>query len=127
MGRAFTGSLGRTVTSRLPFRMVDLGAVGVTPDPREWLPGTDYSHVSRAFADALQPQPPYVDRTALARDYGDWDAFLRQSLADGYDAVAWPGFLEYADYPGASRADRRQPRRCGSRSVPSGPAPSSSA
>ncbi len=108
VGRAITGDLGRTVTSRLPFRMVDLGAVGVTPDPRQWLPGTDYSHVSRAFADALQPRPPYVDAKALAGDYRDWDAFLRQSLADGYDAVAWPGFLEYADYPGASRNDRQR-------------------
>ncbi len=32
-GRAVTERLGEEVSSRLPFRMVDLGAVGVTPDP----------------------------------------------------------------------------------------------
>ena len=32
-GRAVTERLGDEVSSRLPFRMVDLGAVGVTPDP----------------------------------------------------------------------------------------------
>ena len=35
-GRAVTERLGEEVSSRLPFRMVDLGAVGVTPDPAQW-------------------------------------------------------------------------------------------
>ena len=35
-GHPVTEHLGDEVTSRLPFRMVDLGAVGVTPDPAEW-------------------------------------------------------------------------------------------
>ena len=39
-----TERLGQEVRSRLPFRMVDLGAVGVTPDPAQWASGTDYSH-----------------------------------------------------------------------------------
>ena len=33
--------IGEEVTSRLPFRMVDMGAVGVEPDPAAWEPGTD--------------------------------------------------------------------------------------
>ena len=37
-GRSLTARLGERVTSRLPFRMVDLGAAGVVPDPEavEW-------------------------------------------------------------------------------------------
>ncbi len=100
-GRSVSEDLGRTVSSRLPFRMVDLGAVGVTPDPAQWRSGTDYSHASRAFENAYLPTAPYVDRRALAADFRDWEAFLRQSLANGYDAVAWPGFIEYTDFAGA--------------------------
>ena len=62
-----TEHVGEEVSSRLPFRMVDLGAVGVTPDPAEWASGTDYSHASKAFADVVLPDAPYVDETALAR------------------------------------------------------------
>lgn len=108
-GRDVAEHLGEQVpAAALPFRMVDLGAVGVTPDPEQWRPGTDYSHVSRAFEDAYLPGPPYVDAEALASDFEEWDAFLRQALADGYNAVAWPGFLEYADLPEAgARAQER--------------------
>jgi hypothetical protein len=104
--RLVTEHLGEEVRSALPFRMVDLGAVGVTPDPAQWRSGDDYSHVSRAFEDAYLEHAPYVDRAALADDYAEWDAFLRHVLADGYTAVAWPGFIEYADLPAASAEDR---------------------
>ncbi|QIG43242.1 hypothetical protein G5V58_11175 [Nocardioides anomalus] len=107
-GRPVAEHLGGEVRSALPFRMVDLGAVGVTPDPDQWRPGNDYSHVSRAFEDAYLEHAPYVDADALADDYGEWDAFLRHVLADGYDAVAWPGFVEYADLPAASAEDRER-------------------
>ena len=90
-----TERLGREVTSRLPFRMVDLGAVGVTPDPAEWAAGTDYSHASKAFADVILPSAPYVDQAALATAYTDFDTFIRHSLANGYTAVAFPGFIEF--------------------------------
>src|SRR5690349_11196059 len=72
--------LGDEVTSRLPFRMVDMGAVGVEPDPAEWEPGTDYSHASKAFADVLLPEAPYIDEAALAEAFGDFDDFVRHSL-----------------------------------------------
>ena len=65
-GHPVTEHVGEEVSSRLPFRMVDLGAVGVTPDPEEWASGTDYSHASKAFADVVLPDAPYVDETALA-------------------------------------------------------------
>lgn len=100
-GRPVADLVGTTRESALPFRMVDLGAVGVTPDPAQWRDGDDYSHVSRAFADAFLPEAPYVDREALAEDYEEWDAFLRHVVAGGATAVAWPGFVEYADLPGA--------------------------
>ena len=94
-GRSVTERLGREVRSRLPFRMVDLGAVGVTPDPAQWASGTDYSHASKAFADVILPTAPYVDQSALAKAYTDFDTFLRHSLANGYTAVAFPGFIEF--------------------------------
>ena len=94
-GHAVTEHLGDEVRSRLPFRMVDLGAVGVASDPAEWASGTDYSHASKAFADVILPSAPYVDPTALAKAYTDFDTFIRHSLANGYTAVAFPGFIEF--------------------------------
>ncbi|MFT4213784.1 MAG: hypothetical protein QM622_03295 [Microbacterium sp.] len=94
--------LGETVTSRLPFRMVDLGAVGVTADPAQWIDGTDYSHVSRAFADAFSPTAPYVDDEALAAASADWEVFLDEIVAKGYNVVAWPGFLEFVTFDAVS-------------------------
>lgn len=90
--------LGRTVTSALPFRMVDIGAVGVVPDPDEWAAGDDYTHVSRAFADAYLPDAPYVNEAVLAADFAEWDAYLKHVIALGYNAVSWPGFIEYVDF-----------------------------
>ena len=95
-GRPVESLLGDAPASRLPLRMVDLGAVGVTADPAEWAPGTNYSHVSDAFRDVYLAEPPYIDAEALAQAYGEWDAFLRHVVALGYTAVAWPGFIEYA-------------------------------
>ena len=92
--------VGAEVTSRLPFRMVDLGAVGVVPDAEAWAAGTDYSHASRAFEDVILPEAPYIDEDALAEAYGEFDAFLRHVLADGYNAVAFPGFVEYVTFDG---------------------------
>lgn len=103
-GRSVAEHLGDKVTSRLPFRMVDMGAVGVKADPAEWAPGTDYSHASKAFADVFLPEAPYIDQKALKTAYADWDQFLRHSLANGYNAVAFPGFVEFAtfdDVPGS--------------------------
>ena len=62
--------------------MVDLGAVGVDPDPSQWEDGTDYSHVSRAFEDVYLADPPYIDEDALAAAYEDWESFLAHSVAN---------------------------------------------
>ena len=50
----------RLLPGRPPVPRVDLGAVGVTPDPEEWASGTDYSHASKAFADVVLPDAPYL-------------------------------------------------------------------
>ena len=78
--RPLTERLGETVTSRLPFRMVDLGAAGVDPDPEQWRGGTDYSHYSRAFEDVLLPEAPWIDEAALA-DARDGPPRLRRARA----------------------------------------------
>ena len=100
-GRSVTEHLGEEITSRLPFRMVDMGAVAVTPDPAEWAAGDDYSHASRAFADVLLPDPPYIDPESLSDAYDDFDVFIRHSLANGYNAVAFPGLVEYLTFDDA--------------------------
>ena len=103
VGSPVEALLGEHAASTLPFRMVDLGAVGVDPDPAQWEDGTDYSHVSRAFEDVYLADPPYIDEAALATAYEDWETFLAHSVANGYNAVSWPGFIEFAtfdDVPG---------------------------
>jgi hypothetical protein len=97
-GRSVAERLGEEVTSRLPFRMVDMGAVGVTPDPAAWEAGDDYSHASKAFADVLLTDAPYIDPESLAGAYEDFDVFIRHSLANGYNAVAFPGLVEYLTF-----------------------------
>lgn len=97
-GRAVDEHLGETVTSALPLRMVDLGAVGVEADPAQWESGTDYSHVSRAFEQVFLAEAPFIDEAAVAEAYDDWELFLARSLENGYNAVAWPGFVEYATF-----------------------------
>ena len=86
------------MTSRLPFRMVDLGAAGVDPDPEQWRGGTDYSHYSRAFEDVLLPEAPWIDEAALADARDGLRDFAEHVLAQGYNAVTVPGFLEYVTF-----------------------------
>jgi hypothetical protein len=100
-GRSVADLIGEEVSSRLSFRMVDMGAVAVTPDPAEWESGTDYSHASKAFADVILPDPPYIDPESLADAYDDFDVFLKHSLANGYNAVAFPGLVEYLTFDDA--------------------------
>ncbi|MDR7252163.1 hypothetical protein J2X46_001139 [Nocardioides sp. BE266] len=96
--RDLAEGVGTTTTSRLPFRMVDLGAAGVDADPDQWRGGTDYSHYSRAFEDVLLPEAPYVDQDALAAARESVLAYAHHMLAQGYNAVAVPGFLDYVTF-----------------------------
>ncbi|GAA2987342.1 hypothetical protein JOD63_002151 [Microbacterium terrae] len=100
-GTSVAGLVGEHEASVLPLRMTDLGAVGVTPDPAAWEAGTDYSHASEAFADVILPEAPYIDEAALAAAYDDFDVFLRHSLANGFNAVAFPGFVEFVTFDDA--------------------------
>jgi hypothetical protein len=100
-GHPITDLIGVHEASRLPLRMTDLGAVGVTPDPDAWEAGDDYSHASKAFADVFQPEAPYIDEAALAEAYEDFDGLLRHSLANGFNAVAFPGFVEFVTFDDA--------------------------
>jgi hypothetical protein len=103
-GRSLTADLGRTVTSRLPFRMVDYGSVGVDADPAQWLPGTDYSLNSQAFADVILPSAPYIDAAGLARAHAQFETYVHHVLAEGATAIDIPGFLEYLDLDGVYAA-----------------------
>ncbi|SDH55863.1 hypothetical protein [Microbacterium pygmaeum] len=100
-GRSIAEHLGEEVTSRLPLRMVDLGAVAVDPDTAQWKAGTDYSHASKAFADVLLPDAPYIDQAALEAAYAEFDDYLQRVVADGYNAVAFPGFVEFVTFDDA--------------------------
>jgi hypothetical protein len=99
-GRSLSEHLGEKVISRLPFRMVDLGAAGVVPDPEAWSEGDDYSHNSRAFEDVILDGPPYVDQTALATARASVLEYAEHAVAEGYNAIAIPGFLEYVTFAG---------------------------
>ncbi len=96
--RSLAERLDERVTSRLPFRMVDLGAAGVDPDPEQWRGGADYSHTSRAFEDVFLPEAPYIDQAALAAARRSVLDFAHHVLAQGYNAVTVPGFLEYVTF-----------------------------
>lgn len=97
-GRPVDEHLGETVQSELGFRMVDLGAVGVTPDEAAWAAGDDYSHNSKAFADVVLPEAPYIDEAALEVARAEFEAYVRHALAEGYNAIAVPGFVEYLTF-----------------------------
>lgn len=97
-GRPLAARLGETVESRLGFRMADLGAVGVAVDEAAWAAGDDYSHNSKAFEDVILPDAPYIDEAALDAARTEFDAYVRHLLAEGYNAVAVPGLLEYLTF-----------------------------
>ncbi len=89
---------GTVVEPRLGLRMLDSGAIGVTADPQAWAAGTDYSHNNHAFADVMLPDAPYVDQAALAAATDDFTAFVDHGVAQGYNALAINGFLEYLTF-----------------------------
>ncbi|MEL4319916.1 hypothetical protein WJX64_12945 [Leifsonia sp. YIM 134122] len=99
-GRPVTENLGRTVDSKLPFRMVDLGAVGIEPDAEAHTAGTDYSHNSNAFKDVMLADAPYIDEAALAVATTEFEEYVRHTVALGYNAIAVPGFIEFITFDG---------------------------
>ena len=87
-----------STTSRLRFGLAHPGGGGVPPDPEQWRGGTDYSHYSRAFEDVLLPEAPWIDEAALADARDGLRDFAEHVLAQGYNAVTVPGFLEYVTF-----------------------------
>ena len=82
------------------------------------------------------PRRPTSTRRRSPTAYDDFDVFIRHSLANGYNAVAFPGFVEFVTFdevagrPGLRRG--RRARRAGARAARgvrrrSGTAPTSSA
>jgi len=80
----------------LPFRMVDLGGVGIEADPSEW--GDDYSHHVRRFHEAYLPDPPYVDADEWAIVMDQYRAYVDRMVELGYNAIVIDGFLELVDF-----------------------------
>ncbi|TDV57766.1 hypothetical protein [Actinophytocola oryzae] len=89
-----------TVTPRLGLRLTDLGAVGLPDEPARYATGTDYSLNSDVVGSAILPDAPYVDRAAVDRIAGQYRELVRHALAQGYNAVVVPGFLEYVTFRG---------------------------
>jgi hypothetical protein len=89
---------GTVVTPRLGLRLTDLGAVGLPADPARYASGTDYSLNSDVVGEAVLPGEPYVDRDAVRRIADQYRRQVRHSLAQGYNAVVIPGFLEYVTF-----------------------------
>ncbi len=88
---------GRVVAPRLGLRLTDLGGVGLTDD-RAAFTRDDYSLNSDVVGHAILPRAPYVDRAAVARISAQFRRFVEHSLAQGYNGVVVPGFLEYVTF-----------------------------
>lgn len=89
-----------TVTPRLGLRLTDLGAVGLPDDPARYATGTNYSLNSDVVGAAILPDAPYVDQDAVDRIAGQYRQLVQHALAQGYNAVVVPGFLEYVSFRG---------------------------
>ena len=70
---------------------------------REWAAGDDYSHNSKAFADVILADAPYIDEAALEVARDDFEAYVRHALAEGYNAIAIPGLHRVPDLLGRRR------------------------
>jgi hypothetical protein len=83
-------------------RYVDLGAVGIAPDPGAWS-GDDYTHNLRTFHCVLLPRAPWVDPEELARARRQLETYVRRMVAFGYNGLVVNGFLEFVEfYPGSA-------------------------
>ena len=97
-GRGLPDLNDRPVVADLQYRYVDMGAVGVTPDPEAWTEQTDYSHNSQAFADVRLAEAPYIDSDAMARATADWHQYVDHIRSYGYNGIVVSGFLEYVNF-----------------------------
>ncbi|WP_157779093.1 hypothetical protein [Micromonospora sp. WMMA2032] len=91
---------GRPVAPRLGLRLTDAGSVGREPDPAAFAAGDDYSLNTDVVAPALLPRAPWVDAAAVARIDAQFRQFVDHAVAQGYNGVVVPGFLEYVTFAG---------------------------
>ncbi|WP_230860112.1 hypothetical protein [Actinoplanes aureus] len=87
-----------TVTPRLGLRLTDAGSVGRDADAAGWRTGTDYSLNSDIVTGTLLPRAPWVDQAAVERVAAEFRQFIDHSVAQGYNGVVVPGFLEYVTF-----------------------------
>jgi hypothetical protein len=81
----------------LPFRMVDLGGVGIEADPADW--GDDYSHNPRRFEGVFLDEEPFVNTTAFAEAFAQYRDYIDRMAELGFiilntDMVALTDALE---------------------------------
>ncbi|SCF26935.1 Glycosyl hydrolase family 67 C-terminus [Micromonospora echinospora] len=91
---------GRLVTPRLGLRLTDAGSVGREPDPAAFAAGDDYNLNTDVVSSALLPHAPWVDADAVARIGAQFRQLVDHSVAQGYNGVVVPGFLEYVTFAG---------------------------
>lgn len=91
---------GRLVAPRLGLRLLDTGSVGLPGDPAAFAASDDYSLNTDVVGPAVLAGPPYVDRAAVRRIAAQFRHLVDHGLAEGYNAVVVPGFLEYVTFSG---------------------------
>ncbi|WP_218826009.1 hypothetical protein [Actinomadura mexicana] len=91
---------GRVVAPVLPLRLTDHGSVGLTADKAAFAVGDDYGLNTDAVGPALSGRAPWVDESAVATIAAQFRQFVDHALANGYNGVVVPGFLEYVTFSG---------------------------
>lgn len=91
---------GRVVAPALPLRLTDHGSVGLTADEPAFAKGTDYGLNTDVVGPAVLNRAPWVDAGAAATIAAQFRQFVDHALADGYNGVVVPGFLEYVTFSG---------------------------
>jgi hypothetical protein len=90
-------SLEKTIVPALPYRFVDMGAVGIPFDPAGWDP-QDYSHHDHAYEDVILPTAPYIDEDAFKRVENEFKAYLHRMISYGNNGIVFNGFLEFVNF-----------------------------
>ncbi|WP_245601914.1 hypothetical protein [Hamadaea tsunoensis] len=98
VGSARALPVGEVVEPRLGLRLTDAGSVGREPDEAAYRAGTDYSLNTDVVGRALLPGAPWVDQAAVDRIAGEFRQFVDHSVAEGYNGIVVPGFLEYVTF-----------------------------
>jgi glycosyl hydrolase family 67 len=94
------GRNGKLTAPRLGLRLLDTGSVGLSADPADFVASDDYSLNTDVVGPAVLAGPPYVDGAAVRRIAAQFRQLVDHGLAEGYNAVVVPGFLEYVTFSG---------------------------